>query len=461
MNSTHCLNVAQLSQWFNVNRARILEDFFTFLAFQSISTDRAYQKEIRRTAEWLESYLKSIGLEVVLWETPGHPVIFASHLQAGPSRPTLLIYNHYDVQPVDPLELWKSDPFKPEIRGDSVYARGASDNKGQCFYTITAIKAVLQMARSLNLNIKLFIEGEEEAGSNGTFHILRQKKAELKADHLLIVDAGMLDATTPAVTVGMRGLVTLEVECRNASIDLHSGIHGGIALNPNRALAQLLATLWDKEGRIAIAHFYDAVQPISTEALSLLDLSFDLEQYKQTFGVKAFCPEKGYSLKESNWLRPSLEINGICGRYIGPGFKTVIPSKASAKLSCRLVSGQDPDQVCAQIERHLRLHVAQGVELKVKFHQMAKAFYTSSQCLIATIAASCCEEIFKKSCRFILCGASVPIVVDLADVSEADTIAIGLGLEGDDIHAPNEHFSLDRFERGFLMMGRILSNLAE
>lgn len=454
------LSTEQLQRWFQDHREQILNDFFTFLSFPSISADPHFQKDCRRTAEWLRDYLKQIGLEATLWETPGLPVVFGTHLKAGANRPTLMIYHHYDVQPVDPLEEWKSDPFKPVVKNNQVYARGAVDNKGQCFYALTAIKAFFELAGELGFNLKVFIEGEEESGGKGTAAILKARQAELQADDLLVVDFDIPNVSTPGINVGMRGLVTLEVECANSSIDLHSGVHGGIALNPNRVLAKLLAGMWDERGRVNIPKFYDDVEPLSQEHLARVDMDFDREQYTKSFGVKAFCNEEGRSLKESNWLRPSLEINGMWGGYTGLGFKTVIPAKAYAKISCRLVPNQNPQKVGRAIADYLQASAPQGVAIKAEIHHGAPAYHCSFDSSIVKLSALAYEEIFGKPCKYLFCGASVPIVVDLANVSKSQVAMIGVGLADDDIHAPNEHFGLDRFEKGYLIIGRILSRLS-
>ena len=453
-------SIEQLKKWYTEHYDATLKDFFTFLSFPSISTDPNYEKDSRRTADWLCNFMNKIGLEATLWETPGLPVVFGTDLKAGKDRPTLLIYHHYDVQPVDPLDLWKSDPFTPVIRDNQVFARGAADNKGQCFYSLTALKAFLELVKELNFNIKVFIEGEEESGGRGTAAILKQKEKELKADHLLVVDFDIPNRTTPAINLGMRGLVALNVECANSSIDLHSGVHGGIALNPNRALVTLLAGMWDQNGRVKVPHFYDDVRPLPKEHLSLVDMTFDLEQYQKDFGVKAFCPEEGFSIKESNGLRPTLEINGIWGGYTGMGFKTVIPAKAYAKISCRLVPDQDPEKIAKAIVEYFKKEAPKGIEIKVDLHHGALAYHNTCDSFIVKTAALAYEEIFGKPCKYLFCGASVPIVVDLARASKAEVAMIGVGLAGDDIHAPNEHFGLDRFELGYLTMGRILSRLA-
>lgn len=453
-------SLEQLKKWFKNHYDETQKDFFSFLSFPSISTDPKYEQDSRRTAKWLQEYMEKIGLKTEIWETPGLPVVFGTHLQAGKDCPTLLIYHHYDVQPIDPIELWESDPFKPVIKNNQVYARGAVDNKGQCFYSLTAIKAFLELAKEIRFNLKVFIEGEEESGGRGTAAILKEKEAELKADHLLVVDFDIPNPQTPAITVGMRGLVALNVECSNSSTDLHSGVHGGIALNPNHVLATLIAGMWDDHGKVLIPHFYDDVIPLSKEQLSLVDMSFDKEEYKRSFGVGAFCNEEGFSLKESNWLRPVLEVNGMWGGYTGLGFKTVIPSSAHAKISCRLVSNQDPEKIGKHIAEYLKSSAPKGIQIKADIHHGAPAFRGSFDSFIVKTSALAYEEILGKPCKYLFCGASVPIVVDLARASKAEVAMIGVGIASDNIHAPNEHFSLDRFELGYLIIGSILTRLS-
>jgi acetylornithine deacetylase/succinyl-diaminopimelate desuccinylase-like protein len=452
--------LTSLKSWYDAHAASILDDYLTFLSFPSISTDKAFSQDTRKTADWLAAYLRKIGLSVELWETSGYPVIFGSHLKAGKERPTVLIYGHYDVQPVDPLDLWKSDPFKPVIIDNIVYARGASDNKGQCFYSVQAIRAFLELAQNVGVNIKVFIEGEEESGGKGTGEALEKKKAELKADHLLAVDMDIPRAGQPGVTVGMRGIVTMEVVCQNSSTDLHSGTHGGIALNPNRALVSALAKLWDDQGRVAVSGFYDAVEPLSKEDLAKLDQNFDLERYQQEFGVKSFANEKGCSLLEANWTRPTLEINGIVGGYTGAGFKTVIPAKASAKISCRLVPHQQPEKIAEAVAAFLRLHLPEEMQLDVHIYHGAPAYRGNFNAQIVQIAQKAFEEVFSKPCSYLLAGGSVPIVGDLVKATGAEAVLMGVALPGDNIHAPNEHFGMDRFEQGFLTIGRILAMLS-
>lgn len=453
------LSISDLQNWYSQNKQQILRDFFTFLSFPSISTDPAYAVDCRKTAEWLRSYLAEIGLNATLWEGSGHPCVFATHMHAK-NKPTLLIYHHYDVQPVDPLELWKTPPFSPNVKDNKVFARGASDNKGQCFYTLTALKAFFTLCRNADINLKIFIEGEEESGEKGTIDILSRHGKELQADYLLIIDAGVPNPHTPAITLGIRGMCAMEVSVRNSSTDLHSGVHGGIALNPNRILATALGKLWDSDGKVAIEGFYDDVAPILRDELSQLTLDFDEAKYKEQFGIHALSQEKGISPIEANWLRPTLEINGMYGGYTGTGFKTVIPAIAHAKISCRLVPNQDPMRVCRLLELFLRRHIPIGVDLSVEFDHGAPAFRTSMDSDVVKLVKGAFEDVFTSPSQFILCGASIPIVIELAKVTSAQIALIGMGMDTDDIHAPNENFGLDRLEKGFLTMGMILNRLA-
>ncbi|NGX38769.1 MAG: Succinyl-diaminopimelate desuccinylase [Chlamydiae bacterium] len=455
------LDLAASKKWFAENREPILSDYFDFLRFKTIATDPAYHDECQKCAEWLVSYLQGIGLEATLWETSGQPVVFASHLEAGEARPTLLVYHHYDVQPIDPLELWKSDPFEPTIRDNKVYARGAQDNKGQCFYSIAAIKALLQSAKEIGFNLKVFIEGEEESGSSGTKDVFASRQQELKSDYLLVVDSGIPAKGVPAITLGMRGIITAEVKARGSNEDLHSGTFGGIVYSPLRALTEALSSLWDPSGKITIPGFYDDVKDYSKEELELIDTEVDQNRLQKEAGLRAFAPEPGYTIGQSGSIRPTVEINGLSGGYTGEGFKTVIPAVASAKISCRLVSEQNPEKVAASLKEYLLGKFPKGMEVEVEIDQGAAPFRCNQNSPIAKVAATAYEEVMGKPCKSIMGGGSVPIVSELAKATGAESLAIGYGLDSDLIHAPNEHFGLDRFELGFLTMGRIFSRLYE
>lgn len=452
-------SLSELKKWYKNHSAQIEQDYFSFLKIPSVSTDPSYKKHIQEAASWVENYLKKIGLKTEIWKTSFHPVVFASH-HAGPSRPTVLIYHHYDVQPVDPIDKWKSPPFEPTLRDGKVYARGASDNKGQCFYTLTALKALFELCKKIDLNIKVFVEGEEECGSRGALEVLKTHQKDLKADHILIVDGGIPGAGRPAITLGLRGIVALEVTCRNSSIDLHSGIHGGIVLNPNRALVEMLSKLWDKKGKIAIPGFYNDVAKPTAKELKAIEKLVDEKYLRKQFGVKAFRGEGGYSLWESNTIRPTLEINGISGGYTGTGFKTVIPSMAIAKISCRIVPHQDPEKVARSIANYLKKIAPKGLEIEATWDHGGKSVRSSPDTEISHVCSDAYSEVFGKPCGKIFCGASVPLVADLARASKGDAVIIGVSLDSDDFHAPNEHFGLDQLQQGFLTISRILGRLS-
>ncbi|MEX0961500.1 MAG: dipeptidase [Simkaniaceae bacterium] len=444
--------------WFEKNEKSIQDDYFSFLRFESISSEPKHKQDVLKCSLWLKDYLVKIGLNVEVFEGGGHPVLFASY-DAGPDAKTLLIYHHYDVQPVDPLELWDSKPFEPEMRGNDVFARGAADNKGQCFYTVTALRALLEQGKKLKWNIRLLIEGEEEVGSPSLPTLLEQNKEKLKADQLLIVDVDLPAKNVPGVTLGARGIVTFDVTCRGSNADLHSGNHGGLALNPNKALVNMLSALWSETGSIAIPHFYDSLETLEKEELKHYFLDFDEEEYQKKFGVRSLDMEHGISPIVSNWLRPSLEINGIWGGYTGEGFKTVIPAEAHAKLSCRLPPNLVPEEVSQQICDFLQKKSPTGMDVEVVCHGGFGGFRTSPDQEFVGVVAEAFESVFHADCRYILTGGSIPIAIKIAEICNVSPILIGTGLMSDNIHSPNEHFGWDRFKQGFLVMSTILSDI--
>lgn len=457
--STHALQ--ELKKLYAQFKDETIENYFTFLKFESISTEEQFTPNLLACSKWLATYLKEIGLDVDIWQTSGHPVVFASYTKAGKEAPTLLIYNHYDVQPVDPLELWHSPPFHPTVREGEVYARGAVDDKGQCFYTIQALKALLKRDGKLPINIKMCIEGEEEKGSLGLSQILKSKAKELQADYLAVVDMGIPAPNTPAVTLGVRGICCLEVEMTGSKGDLHSGQHGGIAYNPLHAMVELLAKLRDPAtGKVTVPGFYDDILPLSEEEKKQLTAEFDLERYQKEFEVDPVGGEKGFSTTERISQRPTIEINGINGGYSGPGFKTVIPAKALAKISCRLVPNQDPAKVSAKVIDFLKKQAPKGVKTEIRLlpgDGMAVRASPNSRIVKSFVQAY--EEIFQKPCKQTLSGGSIPILAELAKASQASIVLLGMGLATDQIHAPNEHFGLDRLEKGFLLIARTIEIL--
>ena len=451
--------IEELKDYFAKHKEQSLKDFFNFLKFESVSSEPSYKPQVNACLEWLVNYLKQIKFKIEVWPTSGHPTLFAYNNDAGPTQPTLLIYNHYDVQPVDPVELWHSPPFEPTVHNGQIYARGAQDNKGQCFYVLLALKALIERDGKLPINIKLCIEGEEECGSTGLAQIMNQKKEQLKADYLAIVDLGM-NPNHPAITLGTRGLVTMDVEVTGTRTDLHSGSHGGIAFNPIHALVQLLSSVRDPSGKITIPGFYDAVVPLNTHERAQLTLDFDPHEYEKTMGALPTGGEKELSAPERGWCRPTFEVNGINGGYSGDGFKTVIPAKAIAKVSCRLVPKQDPASIGRLVAKYLESHAPQGVKVKVKVHSgCGKAVRGSIDSATVKAFSKAYEEVFNTSCDYIFAGGSIPIIPALTEASGAEVVMIGLGLDTDCIHAPNEHFGIDRIEKGFLSTARALELL--
>ena len=453
--------ISEFVAWFESNEEKIQEDFFRFLRFRSISTEAVSKEECLKTADFLSSFLSKIGMKVDLLKSSGLPVVFAESQNTKENTPSVLLYHHYDVQPIDPIELWQTDPFDPKIRDGKVFARGASDNKGQCFITLTALSAFHALIKELPLHIKLFIEGEEEAGGIGTSEVIKGRKDLFKADSLCVIDFDLPAEDTPGIVGGYRGLVAVEIECLNASGDLHSGTHGGVVLNPIRILSQALSKLWDEKGRVTIPHFYDDVEPMTTEERSKIDFSFNEEAYRKEFGVGALSKEEGFGMQESRWIRPTVEINGMWGGYTGLGFKTVLPAAAYAKLSCRLVSNQDPEEIEKHLKKFLEDNTPKGAEMKVKWHHGAKAYKTSLTSPLTEAVTKSMEAVFKKPCSNSLCGGSIPIIRELAEAVGGDVALFGFALATDNIHAPNEHFRWSCFKKGFLTVARVLWELSQ
>lgn len=450
----------KFSTYFLDNQVTLLKEFSDFLAFPSISSEHSYKEDVNKCAAWVVGFLESIDFKTTLWSTSGHPVVFAEDLSAGPDQPTLLIYNHYDVQPVDPLDLWTTPPFRATMLDGQIHARGAQDNKGQCFYVLHALKYYKSVVGSLPINIKVIIEGEEECGSHGLLEILPQKSEALKADYLAIVDLGIPTIDTPAITLGIRGLTTMDVKITGSNTDLHSGSHGGLAFNPLHALTEILGKLRDPSGKINIPGFYDSIIPITPSEIEKLSLNFDAEAYRKEFETEASGGETSYSPLERNWLRPTLEVNGLWGGYMGTGFKTVIPAQAFAKISCRLVPGQDPQTIGKLVAKAIESHAPKGVKVEVTVHAGGgPAVRGTPDSKIVQAVAKAYEETFNKPCKYILEGASIPVVSKLAQASGAETVLFGLGLPGDKIHAPNEHFGVDRLAKGFEIMARAIQHL--
>jgi acetylornithine deacetylase/succinyl-diaminopimelate desuccinylase-like protein len=447
-------------QYIARHRRQFIEELITFSRFASVSAQPKHQPDMQACANWLVKHLRQIGLKTKLHKTAGHPIIIATLHAPRPNAPTILIYGHYDVQPPEPLHLWKTPPFEPTIRAGNLYARGASDNKGQIFAHIKAVESYLATGTSLPVNITFLIEGEEEVGSRALMKFVQQNAKQLRADYIIISDTGMYSKQHPTVTYATRGIAALEVTVTGPSRDLHSGVFGGSVANPGMVLAQLLATCLNKDGHITIPGFYDDVLPLSNwERRQFASLPFSEKDYANFLGVHTLAGERGYNTLERRWARPTFEINGITCGYQGPGSKTIVPSTASCKITCRLVPNQRPDPIARAVTRHLRKHCPPGVRLTIEPGHDSPPFITSPQAPGARAAAAALEEAFGHPAVFTREGGSLPILDMFKKNLRGEIILVGLGLADDNWHSPNEKMDLDNFQKGIQMSAALLHRL--
>ena len=434
----------------DAHREQILAELLEFLSIPSVSTDPAHRPDVEAAATWVAQRLRQAGpIAVDVGESGGHPVVYGEWLGA-PGKPTLLIYGHYDVQPPDPLDQWRSAPFAPEVRDGRIYARGASDDKGPMFVAIKALEALFAVEGRLPVNLKLLFEGEEEIGSAHLGTYVERHAGRLEADWALSADGAMWRPTEPSITVGSRGLVALDVEVRGPRTDLHSGRHGGSVQNPLHAIAALLAGLHREDGAVAVEGFYDGVRaPSASERRDIAALSFDEEGYRAAVGVPALFGEGGYNTLERQWLRPTLEVNGLYGGYQGAGSKTVIPSTAHAKITCRLVPGQRPEEVLRAVTRHLETHAPPGVTVRVTPHAgAAPAYRIDASHRGLRIAQEALQRRYGVEPVTVLMGGTLPISDLFHQVLGIDTVYFSFSTADEDFHAPNEFFRLARLWDG-------------
>jgi acetylornithine deacetylase/succinyl-diaminopimelate desuccinylase-like protein len=438
-----------------------VEQLQDLLRIPSVSTDPAHDADTRRAAEWLRDELARIGMDrAEVMDTPGHPIVYAEKLE-DPTLPTVLVYGHYDVQPPDPLDLWESPPFEPVLRDGKLYARGASDDKGQAYMHVKAAEAYLQTSGRLPVNLKFMLEGEEESGSVHLPAFIEDNKDLLAADVVMVSDTGLFAEGVPSITYGLRGLAYVEVSLTGPDRDLHSGMYGGAVENPVNALARMIAGLHDERHRVTVEGFYDNVRDLTPEERQqYARLPFDEAAWREEIGLQEPKTEEGYSILEGTSARPTLDVNGIWGGYIGKGAKTVLPSKASAKISCRLVPDQGPEEITEKLRRHFEAHTPPTMSLTFTDLHGGHGAVVPLDAPAMQAAAEALRGVFGKDPLFVRSGGSIPVVADFKRLLGLDTVLMGFGLDSDAIHSPNEHFGLNRFHQGIAAAIRFLDAFA-
>ncbi len=446
----------------NVNRERYLDELKALLAIPSISALPAHAGDVKHCADWCADEMRRIGLQNVrLIETPGYPVVYGDWLGA-PGAPTILFYGHYDVQPVDPLELWESPPFEATIRDGEIYARGSADDKGQVFMHFKAVEAHLKQNGRLPVNIKFILEGEEEVGSVNLDDFVRGHKGELSADVVVISDSPMFARGVPSICYGLRGLVYFQIDLRGSSTDLHSGSFGGAVANPAFVLAQMIAQMKDRGGRIKVPGFYDAVVPLKDEERQAwASLPFNEKKYRKDFGVPKLFGETGYTTLERTWARPTLEVNGLLSGFTGEGAKTVLPALAMAKISMRLVPDQDPNVIADLFDAYVKKLAPKTMELKVTRMHGGKPWMTSFDNPFVQAAGRAIEKGFGQKPVFTREGGSIPVVSTFQEELGLPSVLFGVGLPDENAHAPNEKLDVANFHGGIIASAILYDEIAK
>lgn len=452
----------KLKEFIGSNKDRYITELKHFLSYPSISTNPENKKDVLECAEYLKEHMTSIGMKnAKVYPTNGHPVVYSEWLEAGSDKPTVLIYGHYDVQPVDPIELWTSPPFEADIRGENIFARGSADDKGQVFIHLKAIEAHLSQNKSLPVNIKLLIEGEEEIGSINLGDFIREHTELLKCDVVVVSDTSMFSKELPALGYALRGLCYMQIDVTGPNRDLHSGQYGGAVENPINALAEMISKMKDSDGKILIDGFYDDVAPLSKEEKANFDkLPFDDAEYAKGLEVDELAGEKGYSTLERLWSRPTLDCNGIWGGFTGEGAKTVLPSKASAKISMRLVPNQDPDKIAQLFVDFVKKIAPKSIKVDVYGQHHGKPWISPIESKWNQAAIRALKAGFGKEPVFMREGGSIPIVFTLEECLKAPTVLLGFGLPDENAHSPDEHLNLNNFHNGIQTSAAFYDELA-
>uniref|UniRef100_A0A7C1JN62 Dipeptidase n=1 Tax=Caldilinea aerophila TaxID=133453 RepID=A0A7C1JN62_9CHLR len=448
--------------YLETHQSDFTERLLDFLRIPSISSLPEHAADVRRAGEWVMTQLRNAGMEhVEMMETGGHPVVYADWLHA-PGKPTVMIYGHFDVQPVDPIALWESPPFEPVIKNDCVYARGASDDKGNMLAPILALEALLKTEGRLPVNVKCFFEGQEEIGSPTLPAFIAAHKEKFACDFILSADGGQWDETQPALLVGLKGLCALQIDVVGPAYDVHSGLYGGVIQNPIHALAAILASMRSSDGRILVEGFYDDVVPLSeAERAELARVPYDEEEVRRKLNIDAFFGEPGYTPLERAWTRPTLEVNGIWGGFQGEGVKTVLPSEAHAKITCRLVANQRPERIAQLVKAHVESHTPPGVRVKTTILENGALPYLMPADHPGNLAArDVLVEEYGKEPFLARSGGSIPVTAMFLESLGAYTVSFGFALNDERQHSPNEFFRLANFQRGQRAYCKLLYRLA-
>jgi acetylornithine deacetylase/succinyl-diaminopimelate desuccinylase-like protein len=443
---------SDLTEYLDANYSRTRDELFDLLRIPSVSAKSENNADTAKTAEWIRSSLENAGLKATTHQTAGHPIVIGEW-RGAPGAPTVLVYGHYDVQPPEPLELWTSPPFEPTVRNGNIYARGSVDDKGQLFLHIKALQAHLATRGKLPVNVVVIAEGEEEIGSDNLENFVEEQKDLLAAEAVVISDSAMFAPGQPSILSSLRGLAYFELNVCGPTVDLHSGAYGGAVVNPAMALAQILATMHDENGHIMIEGFYDSVatwEPAVLEGMKRLP--FDPETFRAETGASELGGEKGYSILEQLWARPTLEVNGLLSGYTGEGAKTVLPSKAMAKVSCRLVPDQNPDDIEQLIEAHVKKVAPKGVTATVKFLHGGRPWRAELNGPLYDAARRALATAFSKPPVIVGEGGSIPVVGDFERILRAPVLLVGFGLPGENAHAPDEWMSEENFRIGMRAM---------
>ena len=455
-------NLDQALTYIRSHHQRSLDELCEFLRHPSVSTDPLRTGAVASCATWLADHLRSIGMPTVeVHPTNGHPIVYAEHLGAGPDKPTVLMYGHYDVQPVDPIELWTNDPFDPTIRDGKVFARGATDDKGQVWIHVKALQAMLASGEPLPVNVKMLIEGEEEIGSPHLSPFVREHATRLACDAVVVSDTAMFAPGQPSIVYGLRGLAYVELHVEGPNRDLHSGSYGGPVRNPLNALCEIVASMKDATGRVTIDGFYDDVPELDpAERDALNGLGYNVQRLTQDVGQPDAGGEQGYSIAERLWTRPTLDVNGLLGGFTGEGAKTVLPAKAMAKISIRLVPHQRHNDIVQKIQAHVAKVTPAGVRTTVIDLHGADPVLVPLDAPALSAADAALRETFETACLYQREGGSIPVVELFGSALNAPTVLMGFGLNNENAHSPNEHFSLVHFEKGMEAAVRFYHHMA-